>query len=1060
MQKTSVILTCALFFGALGTSEAHPLDSSDIVYIDGQPCNSACQSYMAWSRQIMPMPNRPALVPPSAAARQKAPRAVTRRAIGIGEAGSKPAAHGRIANEVAPKSTEAPQAKITDLQPGGKAAAASDAAGPKIADLRPTGAVATDSHARTTQELVTAATALADRITVATANSQGTAPTPSNDTDPRIAILMARPEIKSVSDLAGKEIAIDDKRSASSGNVRTAIAAAGAPEVQVTEGQRKAIDRVIGGEVSGAVLTLASREAAEAFPEIAGFKILRLPLALEIPRAKIADSLPPVGVATDSRIRTTQQQVTAATAVAERVTVATAVAILMARPEIKSVSDLAGKSIAIDSGQSASSGSVRTAIVMAGAAEVQLSENQTKALDRLIGGEVSAAVLTLASPEAAEGFPEIAGFNIFRIPLTPEMPRTKIADLQAVANVAAAPDTPGAKIADLRPSGTVTTDSHTKTIQKLVTAATVLAERMTVAMADHQRTASMPSNDADPRTAIIMARPEIKSISDLAGKEIAIDDKQSASSSNVLTAIAAAGAAQIQVSEGQTTAIDRVIVGEVPAAVLTLVSREAAQAFPEIAGFKIFRIPLTPEMPPAKVVNPQPAGKGASAFDTVGAKIAALRSVAPVAADSHPETIQEQVAAATELAERMTAATAGPQDSEQIASSTGRSDRLETAPSDNSDPRVAILMARPEIKVVSDLSGKEIAIDGKQSASSGNIRAAIVAAGAAEVQVSEDQTQVINRLILAQVPAAVLTLVSPEAAEAFPEITGFRIFRVPLSPRSILIIRAPVTNGSSSASVSPPIKTSSQPIDPGPSDDLDRVIADLDRTSQRTPEDAQAYRDRGNAWGSKGDTDRALADYQQAIRINPNSASVSPPIKTSSQPIDPGPSDDLDRVIADLDRTSQRTPEDAQAYRDRGNAWGRKGDTDRALADYQQAIRINPNDPAIFHDRGLMWQRKGEFDKAIVDFDRAVSMSFSDPEIYSDRGAAWFEKGSYDRALADFNQALKISPALATAYVRRAGVFERKGDQERARANREQATRLGGPSLTQPDGRSGEVRDH
>jgi Tfp pilus assembly protein PilF/TRAP-type uncharacterized transport system substrate-binding protein len=920
MQKTSVILTCALFFGTLGTSEAHPLDSSDIVYIDGQPCNRACQSYMAWSRQIMPMPNRPALVPPRTAARQKAPGAVTHRAKAVGEAGSKRAAHGRIANEVAPKSTDAPQAKITDLQPGGKAAAASDAAGAKIADLPPTGAVATDAHAKTTQELVTAATALADRITVATANSQGIAPTPSNNTGPRIAILMAR-------------------------------------------------------------------------------------------------------------------------------------------PEIKSVSDLAGKSIAIDGGQSASSGSVRTAIVMAGAAEVQLAENQTKALDRIIGGEVSAAVLTLASPEAAEGFPEIAGFNIFRIPLTPEMPRTKIADLQAVANVAAAPDTPGAKIADLRPSGTVTTDSHTKTIQELVTAATVLAERMTVAMADHQPTASMPSNDADPRTAIIMARPEIKSISDLAGKEIAIDDKQSASSSNVLTAIAAAGAAQVQVSEGQTKAVDRVIVGEVPAAVLTLVSREAAQAFPEIAGFKIFRIPLTPEMPSAKIVNPQPAGQGA--FDTVGAKVAASRSVVPVAADSHPEAIQEQVAAATELAERMTAAAAaGPRDSEQIASSTGRSDRLETAPSDNSDPRVAILMARPEIKLVSDLSGKEIAIDGKQSASSGNIRAAIVAAGAVEVQVSEDQAQVINRLIHAQVPAAVLTLVSPEAAEAFPEITGFRIFRVPLSPRSIPIIKGPVTNGSSSASVSPPIKTASQPADPGPSDDLDRVIADLDRTSQRTPEDAQAYRDRGNAGASKGETDRAQGDYQQAIRINPNSASVSPPVKTSSQPIDPGPSDDLDRVIADLDRAIQRSPEDAQAYRDRGNARGRKGDTDRALADYQQAIRINPNDPAIFHDRGLMWQRKGEFDKAIVDFDRAVRMSFSDPEIYSDRGAAWFEKGSYDRALADFDQALKINPALATAYVRRAGVFERKGDQERARANREQAARLGGPSLTQPDARSGEVRDH
>jgi hypothetical protein len=57
--------------------------------------------------------------------------------------------------------------------------------------------------------------------------------------------------------------------------------------------------------------------------------------------------------------------------------------------------------------------------VAAGAAEVKLSDGQTKAVDRLISGEVQAAVLTLVSPEAAEWFPDIAGFKIFRIPLSP-----------------------------------------------------------------------------------------------------------------------------------------------------------------------------------------------------------------------------------------------------------------------------------------------------------------------------------------------------------------------------------------------------------------------------------------------------------------------------------------------------------------------------------------------------------------------------------------------------------------------------------------------------------------
>jgi hypothetical protein len=77
-------------------------------------------------------------------------------------------------------------------------------------------------------------------------------------------------------------------------------------------------------------------------------------------------------------------------------------------------------------------------------------------------------------------------------------------------------------------------------------------------------------------------------------------------------------------------------------------------------------------------------------------------------------------------------------------------------------------------------SRKEIAIDERQSASSGNIRTAVAAA--AEVQVSEGQGKAIDRLILAEVPAAVLAVVSREAAEAFPEIPGFGIFRIPLSP--------------------------------------------------------------------------------------------------------------------------------------------------------------------------------------------------------------------------------------------------------------------------------------
>lgn len=335
-------------------------------------------------------------------------------------------------------------------------------------------------------------------------------------------------------------------------------------------------------------------------------------MLIETAHAKVGDLEPgargseasetavPMGTADHSAARTPLEQAIAATAVAERLTAATSVVILLARPEVRSISDLAGKSIAIDDGQSASSGSVRTAIVNAGAAEAQLTENQIKALDRVIRGEVSAAVLTLASPEAAEGFPEIAGFNIFRIPLAPQISQVKSPELQPAASAVSERDAVRTRTADLHSSNTIVTNSSLATTRKLVEAALAVTERMSASTVDAQgsgqivRNADHSENGSDIRTAILMAGPEIKSMSDLAGQSIAIDDEQSASSNSLEAAIAKAGAVEVQLTENQTRALDRVIGGEVPAAVLTLASREAAGGFPDIAGFRVFRIPLSP----------------------------------------------------------------------------------------------------------------------------------------------------------------------------------------------------------------------------------------------------------------------------------------------------------------------------------------------------------------------------------------------------------------------------------------------------------------------------------
>jgi hypothetical protein len=93
------------------------------------------------------------------------------------------------------------------------------------------------------------------------------------------------------------------------------------------------------------------------------------------------------------------------------------IALVFTRSDIHDISDLESKSVAIDKKNAASTRSVRAALAVAGAGPVDLTDNGSKAVDRLIEGEVPAAVLAFITPAAASKFPAIAGFNIFKLPV-------------------------------------------------------------------------------------------------------------------------------------------------------------------------------------------------------------------------------------------------------------------------------------------------------------------------------------------------------------------------------------------------------------------------------------------------------------------------------------------------------------------------------------------------------------------------------------------------------------------------------------------------------------------
>jgi len=115
-------------------------------------------------------------------------------------------------------------------------------------------------------------------------------------------------------------------------------------------------------------------------------------------------------------------------------------------------------------------------------------------------------------------------------------------------------------------------------------------------------------------------------------------------------------------------------------------------------------------------------------------------------------------------------------------------------------------------------------------------------------------------------------------------------------------------------------------------------------------------------------------------------------------------------AIVDYTATLKTNPNDAEAFYNRGNAYGNQKEYDKAIADYTAALKINPNYAEAFYSRGYTYGEIKKYDKAIADY-TAVLKKYPDL-VYAliNRGDAYFVKKEYDKAIADYTRAIKLDP--------------------------------------------------
>lgn len=154
----------------------------------------------------------------------------------------------------------------------------------------------------------------------------------------------------------------------------------------------------------------------------------------------------------------------------------------------------------------------------------------------------------------------------------------------------------------------------------------------------------------------------------------------------------------------------------------------------------------------------------------------------------------------------------------------------------------------------------------------------------------------------------------------------------------------------------------------GPAQRASRIMKDV--SDRKIESQAAVHYFRGISLAIKGQYDKAISEYNQAISLNPTFASAY----TSRGVAYAQDGGQYDQAISDFSKAIEISPQFAKAYKDRGFAYSKKGQYDQAISDYGKALEIHPGYADAYFNRAVAHYSKGEYEKAWSDVHKVESL--------------------------------------------------------------------------------------
>ena len=252
--------------------------------------------------------------------------------------------------------------------------------------------------------------------------------------------------------------------------------------------------------------------------------------------------------------------------------------------------------------------------------------------------------------------------------------------------------------------------------------------------------------------------------------------------------------------------------------------------------------------------------------------------------------------------------------------------------------------------------------------------------------------------------------------------------------------------------------------------DLSGALHSLDRILKKNPKFAPAYLPRAKVREQLQDLPGAIADYKEAMRLQPTAMSFGERISIQSQIIDleNAISDTrllksakhlssplffeearakVDRgeysaALSDLNLVLQMQPDRPEALCQRAKVYAHLGHPKAAIEDIARALQLEPENRELRWHRGVVRLSLGDGAGAVLDFTHLMQFKDDRDRLFLQRGHGYRLLGDFDKAFKDYSNAIAMCDRDAEAFASRAGVQESLGDFKEAIEDFQQAAAL------------------